>query len=293
MNPMNYSFTGFNQFQYYDQQPMYEELTYTGIELPEAQPYLPSIPNIPILSNNSNTSKSNDEEKKPKKEIKMEEEKPEKKKRGRKMQYFGREQQKDRKRINRRMSNRNDYGHQGYFIYLLLSCGCQIVFDKVTDVNERVEFRKLKIGSIKTQTGDLIFNRSDIEKYVRSKLEGESIKNITRAFRNYMNIEVDNRIIDILVKLYAFTFQWKVKKEPDHLYMPKRITIIQHVFQGGSIDEKDMINQGCMFYDQIKTFYGGKDNICITLNEMFQRLNSVEYQNQIIYSPHNTSPSPK
>ena len=114
MNPINFSFTTFDQFPYFEQQPMYPDLSFTGIELPDPQTYMQSLPNISPVQNIpsfSTSSGSNDEEKKPKKEIKMEEEKPEKKKRGRKMQYFGREQQKDRKRINRRMSNRNDYGH--------------------------------------------------------------------------------------------------------------------------------------------------------------------------------------
>ena len=276
MNPLNFSFINYDQFQYFDQKPIYEEITFTGIELPE--PYTPKT--------------NSDEEKKPKKEPVIEEGKPEKKKRGRKMQFFGKEQQKDRKRMNRKMSNRNDYGHQGYNIYLLLSCGCTINFEKVTDVNERVESRKLKIVTIKGPTGELLFNRSEVEKFVRTKLANEQIANMTRSFRNYMNIEVDNRIIDILVFKFNCSFVGKVKKEPDHEYMPKRMTIIQYTSIYGSINEKEIIEQGCEFYDQIKTLFGGQDDVSITLNDMLQLLNPTEYL-QIIYSPSNTSPSLK
>ena len=186
----------------------------------------------------------------------------------------GKEQQKDRKRMNRKMSNRNDYGHQGYKIYLLLSCGCTVCCEKVTDVNERVEFRKLKIQWIKSPTGEILFDRPNLEKLVRTKLTNEHAKNLTRAFRNYMNIEVDNRIFDILVNNFNCLFNWKIKKSPDHEYMPTRLTVVAHITSYSTIEEKEIIEQGCVFNDHIKIIYGGNDNVILTLPDFLQRLNS-------------------
>ncbi|EKE36886.1 hypothetical protein ENUP19_0149G0041 [Entamoeba nuttalli] len=199
----------------------------------------------------------------------------EKKKRGRKRKAFNLEETRKRKRENRANANRNDYGNEGFLMMILYYLGCTIKMKRI--IKEGI-YQKLKIEEVLYQN-ILLISRNKIEEEIEQSNILKGMKEQTRYKRNMIFIIIDNQILDILRYFFGFSFEECVKKKPEKNFMPER-RILEHIILSKEWNKKEIINEGCIFYDNIKSFFNGNEEIEFSLDIVHsfyeaQQVNSV------------------
>ncbi|EDR28404.1 hypothetical protein EDI_017260 [Entamoeba dispar SAW760] len=199
----------------------------------------------------------------------------EKKKRGRKRKAFNLEETRKRKRENRANANRNDYGNEGFLMMILYYLGCTIKMKRI--IKEGI-YQKLKIEELSYQNIVLI-SRNQIEKEIEQSNILKGMTEQTRYKRNMIFIITDNQLLDILRDFFGFSFEECVKKKPEKKFMPER-RVLEHIILSKEWNKKEMIDEGCIFYDNIKSFFNGIEEIEFSIdivNSLYeaQQVNSV------------------
>ena len=197
------------------------------------------------------------------------------KKRGRKALFITKEEQRKRKLINRIDSNSNDYSHQGFLFLIVIKIGFDIIFDKIGSFAESFLPKKPRIKRIEFG-GEVVFDMEREEQRVLEHLKAsEGVTDIKRSLKAFMNIFVDNRLIELIEGFkceYNMNFNPIVRKPKKLHFMIDRRKILQFEWMGeNAFTERDIHEIGELCQTVIK----------LTLHEQTDCLFNLQVWNTI------------
>ena len=151
----------------------------------------------------------------------------------------------------RQQFNRNEYGHEGYLLYLLLSQGCFITFEKISN---SVQFKTMKI--IKVSFNEtILLDRNEIE----NQMLNESHLNREREKIQWVEITINNKIFDILENYFHLTLTKKGPKiEQFGKLKMENITINERV-----VSKKEIIEEGFHHYEWLRNTFNNQENVVV------------------------------
>ncbi|ELP92250.1 hypothetical protein EIN_118240 [Entamoeba invadens IP1] len=188
-------------------------------------------------------------------------------KRGRKKKAITIEDTRTRKRANRVNANRNDYGNEGFLMMIFYYLGCEITLKRTL---KEGKFQKLKIESL-TFNNVTLLDRNTVEEDIKmSKL----LTDDQQKKRRVIAITIDNMLLDLLRQYFGFTFQEVVKKKPENAWMPER-RILEHISLDREWNKLDIIEEGVVFYDNLKLYGRKMELIHLSQSKVFNYLSTT------------------
>ncbi|EMD43000.1 hypothetical protein KM1_043260 [Entamoeba histolytica HM-3:IMSS] len=201
--------------------------------------------------------KRKNEEKKSKKIIKKIEKEEE---------ILGEFKSKERKRNNRVNANRNDYGNEGFLLMILYYLGCYITLSKLQKDGKHQKLKIVEVGF----EDKILLSRKEVEDNIE-KIDFPVGTNLKRAKRIITSTNIDNGLLDIIKNFFGFQFKEEVKKKPEKDYMPER-RVIESIHLKKEWNKKEIINEGVLFYENIKLFSGKNKTIHLSIDEVTKSL---------------------
>ena len=184
---------------------------------------------------------------------------------------------------------KKEYGHEGFVIYLLLSCGCTVTISKLyaKEASETFESSKNKLSKwakqfkrydkprvTQIQDGmDIIYNVYQLNKTIQNELnldseDEEEMELFWKTFAKRRN----DLFVNELVKRFGMDLKVVDEKRIQENHKLRIKTVVAMKENGIEMDEDEIIEKGIAFYDNLKEIYGDSDEKL--------RLTYLEYKTQ-------------
>ena len=184
---------------------------------------------------------------------------------------------------------KKEYGHEGFVIYLLLSCGCTVTISKLyaKEASETFESSKNKLSKwakqfkrydkprvTQIQDGmDIIYNVYQLNKTIQNELnldseDEEEMELFWKTFAKRRN----DLFVNELVKRFGMDLKVVDEKRIQENHKLRIKTVVEMKENGIEMDEDEIIEKGIAFYDNLKEIYGDSDEKL--------RLTYLEYKTQ-------------